>query len=222
MAESRREKHHRHRYFLTATITGIIALAVTLFVLPAQALSIGSIAFFLAYLVLTFSGMRKLTAHFLKAHAADTDAPVVVIFGITFVVIAVAVLSLFLVINDGDGRNPVNLIIAVAAVVLGWFMVHAMAAHHYAYEYYDVPDTDADTKPKGGVVGGLDFPTGPEPDGISFVYFAYVIGMTAQVADVAITSVHMQRLVMMHGIFSFFFNTVIIAATVNLVVNLGA
>jgi uncharacterized membrane protein len=31
----------------------------------------------------------------------------------------------------------------------------------------------------------------------------------------------MQRLVVVHGIFSFFFNTVIIAATVNLAVSLG-
>ena len=39
--------------------------------------------------------------------------------------------------------------------------------------------------------------------------------MTAQVADVHVTSNEMQRMVLMHGIFSFFFNTVIVAATVN-------
>jgi uncharacterized membrane protein len=46
--------------------------------------------------------------------------------------------------------------------------------------------------------------------------------MTAQVADVAVTSAAMRRLVTMHGVFAFFFNTVIVAATVNVVVAIAS
>jgi len=218
---STRPRHRRFRIFYIAVAAGIAAFLVALYLAATMALALGSIAFFLVYLLVSLWEMPKFTARFLKAHAAEADVPVLAIFGATLIVIAVSVFSLFVVINNHESGNGLHLVITAAAVVLGWFMVHAMAAHHYAFEYYDVPDIDADTRPEGSVVGGLDFPTGPEPDGISFLYFSYVIGMTAQVADVAISSVHMQRLVVIHGIFSFFFNAVIIAATVNLAVSLG-
>lgn len=217
-----RKPHRRFRAFYYAAVTGVVVFGLSMFLVRSHAISLGSIAFFLVYLGMSLRHLHKLTAKFLRGHAAETDAPVAAIFAATVVVIGVAVFSLFQLINAGGARNPTQLILAVLAVVLGWFMVHFMAAYHYAYEYYDVPDTDADTRPSGSVVGGLDFPSGKQPDGISFLYFSYVIGMTAQVADVSITSVHMQRLVMIHGIFSFFFNTVIIAATVNLAVSLGS
>ena len=216
-----RKRHRRYRSFYVAIVCGLVVCAIALATVPRQAITLGSISFFAVYLVLSIRHLRKMTARFLREHAAETDAPVTTIFASTVVVLGASVISLFQLINHAGAKDAVQLVLAVSAVVLGWFMVHAMAAHHYAYEYYDVPDIDADTVPKGSIVGGLDFPTGKEPDGISFIYFSYVIGMTAQVADVAITSVHMQRLVVMHGVFSFFFNAVIIAATVNLAVSLG-
>jgi uncharacterized membrane protein len=97
-----------------------------------------------------------------------------------------------------------------------------MLAFHYAYEYYG---TDA-TSPKEADgrrrhVGGLDFPGKEAPDALSFLYFSFVIGMTAQVSDVEVTSNAMRKLVLLHGILAFFFNTVILAAAVNVVVALG-
>jgi uncharacterized membrane protein len=111
--------------------------------------------------------------------------------------------------------------LGAASVVLGWFAVHTMWAMHYAFEYYDEPKTS----PKGakrGVEGGLEFPGGEEPDGTAFLYFSYVIGMTAQTSDTAVTSNAMRRLITLHSVFSFFFNTVIVAAAVNIVVSLGS
>lgn len=221
MNEVAKKSHGRHHGFYAGAATGVVVFLASLYPFAEQALTLGTIAFFVVYLAFSSWHLRKLTSHFLRTHAAESDAPVAAIFGVTIIVVAVSVYSLFMAINMHGQANGLHLAVAVVAVVLGWFTVHAMAAHHYAYEYYDVPDIDADTKSKGSVVGGLDFPSGPEPDGISFFYFSYVIGMTAQVADVSITSVHMQRLVVVHGIFSFFFNTVIIAATVNLAVSLG-
>ncbi len=56
---------------------------------------------------------------------------------------------------------------------------------------------------------------------MAFLYFSYVIGATAQTADTNVTSNAMRRLVLVHGVFAFFFNTVIIASAVNIVVSLG-
>jgi uncharacterized membrane protein len=189
-----------------------IALATSLFH-PAQALLWGSNSFFIAYLILSLSGFARASNDFLKSHAADEDAPAWVIFVVTLAVIVAAFVSLFTLVAARDG-SAVQLVATMISVPLGWLTVHAMAAHHYSYAYYSARHAHNEHS------GGLDFPTGDAPDGLSFLYFAYVIGMTAQVADVSVTSRRMQRLVLMHGIFSFFYNTVIVAASVNIVVSL--
>jgi len=45
--------------------------------------------------------------------------------------------------------------------------------------------------------------------------------MTAQTSDVEVTTPSMRRIVVLHGIVSFFFNTVILAAAVNIAVSMG-
>ena len=45
--------------------------------------------------------------------------------------------------------------------------------------------------------------------------------MTAQTSDVVITTTAMRRINMMHAVVSFFFNTVLVAASVNAVVALA-
>jgi uncharacterized membrane protein len=59
-----------------------------------------------------------------------------------------------------------------------------------------------------------------EPDYWDFLYFSFVIGMTSQVSDVNVTSRTMRRLSLMHGVLSFFFNTSILAMTINIVAGL--
>jgi len=70
---------------------------------------------------------------------------------------------------------------------------------------YDVGRSTMRTSTNRQPVGGLDFPGGKEPNGVAFVYFAYVIGMTAQTSDTGVTSNNMRRLVLTQGVFSFFF-----------------
>ncbi|MGB3390705.1 MAG: DUF1345 domain-containing protein, partial [Pseudaminobacter sp.] len=49
-----------------------------------------------------------------------------------------------------------------------------------------------------------------------FVYFSFVIGMTAQVSDVGITDRMIRRTATAHGITSFLFNTALLALMVNI------
>lgn len=207
----------RHGAFYISVGAGLAAFGICLLLAPVLAVGIGANAMFITYLGLVAVEFRALTPEFLRQRAADADSPAGALFIVTGLVVAVAVGFLFLALNDGDTGNLFEIAVSVVSVILGWFTVHTMAALHYAYEYYQ----DAATGPKGKVVGGLNFPDGDHPDGPAFLYFAYVLGMTAQVADVAVTSPAMRRLVTIHGVFSFFFNTVIVAATVNVVVALA-
>ena len=62
----------------------------------------------------------------------------------------------------------------------------------------------------------LNFPSDEPPDYWDFVYFSFVVGMTSQVSDVAVTSSALRRLVAAHGAVSFIFNATLLALTVNI------
>ncbi len=201
---------------------GLVAGAVAALWAPQTALEIGVGTFFLLYLVIVIFRLVRLSTKSLRAHAEESDLPGYVILAIALLLLAAAAASLFLLLN-GDGRpDGLRVAFGIMILVLGWLGVHTMLGLHYAYEYYD---TDAASPPgKDGRrphVGGLDFPGGELPDALSFLYFSFVIGMTAQVSDVTVTSNAMRRIVLVHGILAFFFNTVILATAINVVVSLG-
>lgn len=102
-------------------------------------------------------------------------------------------------------QQPPQLVLAVVTIVLSWAAIHTTFALHYAHEYY--------RSAKGR---GLDFPGGGDPDYWDFVYFSFVIGMTAQVADVGITDKIIRRTVTAHSVASFIFNTALVALMVNI------
>jgi uncharacterized membrane protein len=105
----------------------------------------------------------------------------------------------------GGGRSGLRVVHAALTILLSWAFVHTIFALHYAHEFYDV------------TAGGLAFPTGAgDPDYWDFVYFSFVIGMTSQVSDVAVTSKEVRRIVTAHGVLSFVFNAALLALTVNL------
>lgn len=174
--------------------------------------------FFVVYLGFMVVVVPLKTPEFLRKHAAEEDAPAAVLLLVMIGAVGVSAATLFIALASGH-ESPVPLILAVASVVLGWLAIHTMWAMHYAYEYYDVAEAGSDGRPDPE--GGLNFPGGEDPDGTAFLYFAYVIGMTAQTSDTEITSNAMRRLATVHGIFSFFFNTVLVAAAVNIVVSLA-
>ena len=85
----------------------------------------------------------------------------------------------------------------------------------YAHEFH------SESRQKArGAGGGLKFLGDGIPDYLDFLYFSFVVGTTAQTSDVEVTSRAMRRVVMVHGLLSFFFNTTVIALTVNLAAQL--
>ncbi len=105
-------------------------------------------------------------------------------------------------------RSVPELTLSTVTIALSWAAVHTIFALHYAHDYY-----------RGAKPGGLQFPSGDEHDHADywdFVYFSFVIGMTAQVSDVGITDKTIRRTATAHGIISFVFNTALVALMVNI------
>jgi len=211
----------RHIPFYIAAVAGVVVFCVSLAFSAPLASTAGASVFFVAYIVLVLWDMPLLTADYLRRNARKTDLPVQLIFIVTLAVICVAVFGLFEVVNNSPDPRPLRLAFSLAAIPLGWFTIHLMAALHYAHLYWLPGDPGTGNGKKRAPHGGLDFPGDTPPTGWDFLYFSTVIGMTAQTADTGITSAAMRRAVLLHGVVSFFFNTVIVAAAVNVAVSLG-
>jgi uncharacterized membrane protein len=167
---------------------------------------IGWDAFAALYLVLVYAMMLQSGHGSIRRHAIMEDDGRFLILLMTglgaFASIAAIVFEL------GARHGVAALVLAMLTITLSWATVHTAFALHYAHDYY------GDSTP-----GGLQFPSGDKSDHADywdFVYFSFVIGMTAQVSDVGITDKVIRRTATVHGIISFVFNTALLALTVNI------
>lgn len=190
-----------------------IALGVVAFVAMPDSyrlvtrLVVGWDAFAALYLVLAFIMMGRCgVAHIHRSAVLQDDG--------RFLILLVTALGAFaslaaIVFELGASKGSgTGLILAIATITLSWAAVHTAFALHYAHEFY-----------RGDRPGGLQFPSGDEPieaDYWDFVYFSFVIGMTAQVSDVGITDRIIRRTATVHGVISFVFNTALLALMVNI------
>lgn len=95
--------------------------------------------------------------------------------------------------------------LGLLAVALSWFLTHTEYTMRYAHLYY-----------RRGGASGLDFPGKLPPCDFDFAYFAFTLGMCFQVSDVAISTSHIRRVALLHGLISFIYNTTILALALNL------
>ncbi|MGH2564816.1 MAG: DUF1345 domain-containing protein, partial [Ginsengibacter sp.] len=140
-----------------------------------------------------------------------------------FVIILISTLASFLAVllllitkEKFKHTESFHLVIAIAGMLLSWFLIHTIFTLRYAHIFYG----DDDEKPETHA-GGLEFPNDKKPDFFDFAYFSFVLGMTFQVSDVQITSKRLRRLAMWHGLLSFGYNTVMIALTINVIAGFG-
>ncbi|WP_437437206.1 DUF1345 domain-containing protein [Shinella daejeonensis] len=205
----------RHTPFYVGAVAAALVVPPVLWLAPAYGVEAPAIVFFLCYLVLTACRFPRLTADRLERHISEADEPVWSIFAVTLAAATASIASLFIVLNQKNTAPGLQIALAFAPVALGWMTIHVMAAMHYAHLYWS-------PSPHGGGAGkGLDFPQTERPAVYDFLYFSFVIGMTAQTSDVAITATAMRKVNLLHAIVSFFFNTVLVAAAVNTAVTLA-
>jgi uncharacterized membrane protein len=145
----------------------------------------------------------------IRARAASEDEGRVVMLALTIFAamasLGAIVAELGMAVHDDGSHRPLQLALTTATILFSWLLIHVIFAFHYAHEFYDEDDSHA----------GLKFPGDQDPDYLDFAYFAFVIGMTSQVSDVAIASRSIRRTATAHGILSFFFNTALLALMIN-------
>ena len=122
-----------------------------------------------------------------------------------------AVVALLDVMRTAQHGTPGRYaVLSVVGVLTAWLLVHTLFTLRYAHLYYDPG--------QAGGEGVLLFPgADTDPDYLDFAYFSFVIGMTAQTADISISGRLHRRLALLHGLISFGFNTAVVALTVSAV-----
>jgi len=200
-----------HRLFLALTL-GILGTTSAHAGLWETRLLTGWLAGSLTYLLLVWWGTGRLDAVRTRLRASSEDPGATALYIVLIAASWVSLLGVLLVTDSvrtstGVARG-LHIGLALAALASTWLLIQTVFALRYARHYYR-PQAGTDT-------GGLAFP-GDAPGYADFAYFAAVIGMTSQVADVAITTTAMRRLVLVHGLVSFGFNLLVLALTINLV-----
>lgn len=164
------------------------------------------------YLLLAARMMFWSTHERMRTRALQQDAGRIIILSM---VVTVALLSLAAIVaelsvaKDMQGTlRFAHMALAALTLLSSWAFTQVMFALHYAHDYYA-----AEVR---GNSGGLDFPGGHAPDYGDFLYFACVIGTSGQTADISITSRTMRRTGLVHCVLAFFFNTTLVALTINI------
>jgi uncharacterized membrane protein len=193
-------------------ISVAIGLAVML-ALPATPITrvlIGWDTGVLIYLVAAAMVMSRCsTVAHMKSNAAAQDEGA---WAILILTAAAGMASLFAIFAElaalerTDPHYGIYVALAIGTVVLSWTFIHTIFALHYAHEFYGA----------GEHKNGLRFPGDGQPDYWDFIYFSFVVGMTFQVSDVAVTHKSARRTVVAHGALSFFFTTAVVAMAVNI------
>jgi len=111
----------------------------------------------------------------------------------------------------GSTSGLIAALIALAAIAASWTVIQTVYTVRYAAAYYTAP------------VGGIDWNEGESylPDFRDFAYLAFTLGMTYQVSDTNLATRPVRRLALQHSLLSYLFGAVILAMTINLVVQLA-
>ena len=231
--------------FLIAIAVGAVAgfLAPETWELVARAL-IGWNAAIVAYLALVIhsvygAGPRRIRH---QAQLLDDGRVLMLMFSVLAAVASIgAIVAVLSGAKDVQGVSKAwRLALVGGTIVSSWTFIHMVFALHYAHEFYlerklsgagganddafdfdgdgDVDDDDVQiaAEVSGDPRCGLIFPGSPQPTYIDFVYFSFIIGVAAQTADVELSTREMRRISLAHSILAFFFNTAILALTINL------
>lgn len=207
----------RHQRFVLSFLLGLTVGLGFYRIGVVDRLLLFSVAFCLCYLILSAHLMRKLTSAMLRRHAHEDDEGMMVIVPVAMGAVAISLIAIVLTIQNPHGGTVLRPVLALISVPLGWAMIHTVMAFHYAHLWYA-------RRPDGTEHRCLEFPgLGPVQDARiwDFLYFSFVLGMTAQTADVNTLSTRVRRIALVHSAFSFFYNTVLLALAVNAGIALG-
>jgi uncharacterized membrane protein len=199
-----------------AVMAAVIAAARQLHLLPGLAGLIGWNAGSVVYLATTLWMLWRDDEATVRRRAAYEDEGSSVTQIIILSAVVASLGATVLALREGKGAHDVAApswawLFSVSTLILGWAIVQTVFALTYAHRYFGDGDRDgADDK-------GVEFPGEPPKTYHDFIYMAVCIGASAQVSDFDITSSRLRRLVTLHSLLAFFFNTMILALGINII-----
>lgn len=207
-----------HRLLLAGAASGLVALAMATLSAwrPAVQVIVAWNAFAAVLLALAWFKLVRARAQEAVRSARLEDSQRSVIFAFVVIATVVSLVAVGVILGGAKGldgsRLAAHIVLTVGTIFLSWSLMHTVFTFHYAHAFYAKPND-----PERKEAGGLQFPETKRPDFLDFAYFSFVIGMTCQVSDVVVTNAPMRRLVLLHGVLAFFYNTIILALTINLI-----
>jgi len=204
----------------TRLITAIVAGGVTWLAVPTPIVAqVRAVAawdgFAIVALVLTWTTIMTLTPEQMRTLAKREDPSRAVSLLLVLVGAAASLLAVLILLQVSGSMTGADrtraVILAISAVILAWCLINTVFTLRYAHLYYETPAPS----------NALEFPgLAEDPDYLDFAYFAFVIGMTAQTADVKVRSRRVRRLALMHGLIAFAFNTAVLALSFGILTSL--
>jgi uncharacterized membrane protein len=163
------------------------------------------------YLILATVMMARSSIDRIRDRAAIQDEGQLLILGLTVITALISLGGTMAQMAAAKASRPLDgwqhIALAGLTVLLSWTFAHTIFAIHYAHEYFAGPENDLQE--------GLEFPGHEPPDYWDFIYYSFIIGTACATADVNVISKNMRRITTLHCVFAFFFNTTILALTVN-------
>jgi uncharacterized membrane protein len=174
------------------------------------------------YFIASGTMIARATPQLIRRRAETSDEGrffILVLTSLAAIAAIAAIVAHLAIVKDLSGMiKGLHIGLAAATIVSAWFFIHLTYALHYAHVYFDEyfaePDRPAAER------GGLAFPGTEHPDYYDFLYFSYVIGVACQTADVNISSRAMRRVALVHCVLAFFFNSAVLALTINIAAGL--
>ncbi|ALJ89419.1 DUF1345 domain-containing protein [Acinetobacter baumannii] len=163
------------------------------------------------YLLHVWKLMRSADHSQMQQQAKKQDESKWVIMLIVLLAITMSLVAILVKLSQlpsGHYEKLGHVALALLTIISAWLFMHTVFALHYAHDFYMALSRNEEN-------GGLDFPGTEHPTYPDFLYFSYIIGTSAQTADVSITNKHMRLLNLFHAVLSFGFNTTILAICIN-------
>lgn len=163
------------------------------------------------YLLHVWKLMRSADHSQMQQQAKKQDESKWVIMLIVLLAITMSLVAILVQLSQlpsGHYEKSGHVALALLTIISAWLFMHTVFALHYAHDFYMALSRNEEN-------GGLDFPGTEHPTYPDFLYFSYIIGTSAQTADVSITNKHMRLLNLFHAVLSFGFNTTILAICIN-------
>ncbi|MGH6856123.1 MAG: DUF1345 domain-containing protein [Methylocella sp.] len=174
------------------------------------------------YFIVTGIMIARASPQSIRRRARTSDEGkvfILVLTSLAAIAAIAAIIAQLATVKDLSGTiKGLHIALAAATIVSGWFFIHLTYALHYAHEYFD--EYFAEPGRPAAERGGLAFPGTEHPDYYDFLYFSYVIGVACQTADVDISSPAMRRVALVHCVLAFFFNSAVLALTINIAAGL--